>query len=81
MRRGAEEFDFLCGQEPYKYLWGAQDRPTARLRLIAMRPAIGERSPQSQEIHRAPSMRIGSPAADYGEMDSEPSAAARAEQH
>jgi CelD/BcsL family acetyltransferase involved in cellulose biosynthesis len=24
---GAQEFDFLRGAEPYKYRWGAQDRP------------------------------------------------------
>jgi CelD/BcsL family acetyltransferase involved in cellulose biosynthesis len=30
---GAEEFDFLRGREPYKYRWGAADRPTWRRRL------------------------------------------------
>jgi CelD/BcsL family acetyltransferase involved in cellulose biosynthesis len=35
MCRGAAEFDFLRGRERYKYLWGARDRPTARLRLTA----------------------------------------------
>lgn len=30
---GAREFDFLRGQEPYKYEWGAVDRPQYRRRL------------------------------------------------
>jgi CelD/BcsL family acetyltransferase involved in cellulose biosynthesis len=30
---GAAEFDFLRGDEPYKYRWGAVDRPTERLCL------------------------------------------------
>lgn len=30
---GAREFDFLRGQEAYKYMWGAQDRPTWCRRL------------------------------------------------
>jgi CelD/BcsL family acetyltransferase involved in cellulose biosynthesis len=34
LRRGAAEFDFLRGQEPYKYRWGARDRPTETLRLL-----------------------------------------------
>jgi CelD/BcsL family acetyltransferase involved in cellulose biosynthesis len=34
LRRGAAEFDFLRGREPYKYRWGARDRPTATLRLV-----------------------------------------------
>jgi CelD/BcsL family acetyltransferase involved in cellulose biosynthesis len=34
LRRGAVEFDFLRGQEPYKYRWGARDRPTETLRLL-----------------------------------------------
>lgn len=33
VREGAVEFDFLRGQEPYKYLWGAMDRPTFRRHL------------------------------------------------
>ncbi len=34
----ATEFDFLRGNEPYKYRWGAIDRPNARLSLT--RPGI-----------------------------------------
>lgn len=30
---GARELDFLRGGEPYKYRWGARDRPTLRRRL------------------------------------------------
>ena len=30
---GARTFDFLRGQEPYKYEWGAKDRPNYRVRL------------------------------------------------
>jgi CelD/BcsL family acetyltransferase involved in cellulose biosynthesis len=45
---GASEFDFLRGDEPYKYKWGALDRKNARLvkvssgggRLLA---ALGKR--------------------------------------
>jgi CelD/BcsL family acetyltransferase involved in cellulose biosynthesis len=33
VREGAAAFDFLRGQEAYKYLWGAQDTPTYRRRL------------------------------------------------
>lgn len=32
-RENATTFDFLRGQEAYKYRWGAQDRPTYRRRL------------------------------------------------
>jgi CelD/BcsL family acetyltransferase involved in cellulose biosynthesis len=32
-REGATRFDFLRGQEAYKYRWGAADRPTLRLTL------------------------------------------------
>jgi CelD/BcsL family acetyltransferase involved in cellulose biosynthesis len=28
IREGQQEFDFLRGNEPYKYLWGAQDSST-----------------------------------------------------
>lgn len=35
MREGAREFDFLRGQESYKYEWGAKDR--ANLRRVFMR--------------------------------------------
>jgi CelD/BcsL family acetyltransferase involved in cellulose biosynthesis len=31
---GSTEFDFLRGQEPYKYRWGAADRPTVRRRFV-----------------------------------------------
>lgn len=33
LREGAEEFDFLRGQEPYKYAWGARDRPNFRRKV------------------------------------------------
>jgi CelD/BcsL family acetyltransferase involved in cellulose biosynthesis len=36
-RAGAGEFDFLRGAEPYKYRWGAADRPTFQL-LLRHRP-------------------------------------------
>ncbi|UQA62960.1 GNAT family N-acetyltransferase [Polyangium aurulentum] len=32
--RGVKEFDFLRGREPYKYAWGASDRPILRWRLV-----------------------------------------------
>lgn len=35
VREGLAEFDFLRGAEPYKYHWGAQDRPMAARRLVA----------------------------------------------
>lgn len=41
---GALELDFLRGREPYKYRWGAEDRPTLRLALApadAARAAAG----------------------------------------
>ncbi|BDG05490.1 GNAT family N-acetyltransferase [Anaeromyxobacter oryzae] len=34
---GHRELDFLRGREPYKYRWGAEDRPTRRL-VLAPRP-------------------------------------------
>ena len=43
-REGAAEVDFLRGGEPYKYTWGARDRPVWRLRLARERgpgPAAG----------------------------------------
>lgn len=33
VREGSREFDFLRGREAYKYDWGAQDRPTYRVRI------------------------------------------------
>jgi CelD/BcsL family acetyltransferase involved in cellulose biosynthesis len=33
MREGAGEFDWLRGREPYKYAWGAKDRPNVRRRF------------------------------------------------
>ncbi len=33
VREGAREFDFLRGREPYKYDWGASDRPQFRRRF------------------------------------------------
>jgi len=38
MAEGATEFDFLRGAEPYKYRWGATDRPSYR-RVLRHRPA------------------------------------------
>lgn len=35
VREGLAEFDFLRGAEPYKYHWGAQNRPMAARRLVA----------------------------------------------
>jgi CelD/BcsL family acetyltransferase involved in cellulose biosynthesis len=32
-REGAGAFDFMRGREPYKYRWGAIDRPNAMRRL------------------------------------------------
>lgn len=34
VQEGAVEFDFLRGREPYKYLWGARDRPQYRRLII-----------------------------------------------
>lgn len=34
---GAHVFDFLRGQEPYKYRWGAVDQPSTQLRLLSPR--------------------------------------------
>jgi CelD/BcsL family acetyltransferase involved in cellulose biosynthesis len=36
---GAAEFDFLRGQERYKYFWGAEDRPTYR--RVLQRSGVG----------------------------------------
>jgi CelD/BcsL family acetyltransferase involved in cellulose biosynthesis/glycosyltransferase involved in cell wall biosynthesis len=38
-REGAAEFDFLRGGEPYKYRWGARDRPCYAVRLGSAAPA------------------------------------------
>jgi CelD/BcsL family acetyltransferase involved in cellulose biosynthesis len=45
IREGAATFDFLRGREPYKYLWGAADRPTYRRGLT--RAAAAPASPAS----------------------------------
>ena len=37
--RGDERFDFLRGDEPYKYGWGAIDRPLSRLVIEPASPA------------------------------------------
>jgi CelD/BcsL family acetyltransferase involved in cellulose biosynthesis len=37
VREGAREFDFLRGGEPYKYEWGAKDRPISK-RSLRVRP-------------------------------------------
>jgi CelD/BcsL family acetyltransferase involved in cellulose biosynthesis len=34
-REGLSEMHFLRGQEPYKYNWGAEDRPTFHLVLAS----------------------------------------------
>jgi CelD/BcsL family acetyltransferase involved in cellulose biosynthesis len=39
IREGAEEFDFMRGAEPYKYAWGARDRPTYVRQLVRERDA------------------------------------------
>lgn len=39
VREGAAEFDFLRGREPYKYAWGAEDRPHFRQRWARRRGA------------------------------------------
>lgn len=39
-REGASEFDFLRGQETYKYRWGAEDRPTARIIAEVRAPPV-----------------------------------------
>ena|SRR5438105_11909593 len=39
VREGAEEFDFLRGQEDYKYRWGAKDRLVYRRRFQISKPA------------------------------------------
>lgn len=38
IREGAREFDFLRGQESYKYEWGAKDRRNAHLIAVAKEP-------------------------------------------
>jgi CelD/BcsL family acetyltransferase involved in cellulose biosynthesis len=43
VREGASELDFLRGREPYKYAWGAQDRPSWSLRARALRRAQASR--------------------------------------
>ena len=55
-RRGAREFDFLRGREPYKYAWGAQDRPLFRLRLYRPKArAQGEEPrPAQRGLEEAP---------------------------
>jgi CelD/BcsL family acetyltransferase involved in cellulose biosynthesis len=37
VREGARAFDFLRGREPYKYAWGATDRPSRHLVLRGSR--------------------------------------------
>lgn len=39
LREGCVEFDFLRGAEPYKYAWGARDRPTFTL-CLQRRPLL-----------------------------------------
>ena len=39
VREGTRELDFLRGREPYKYAWGAVDRPARRIRLRVRRSA------------------------------------------
>jgi len=39
VREGAAEFHFLRGREPYKYAWGAEDRPSFR-RVLSQGAAI-----------------------------------------
>jgi CelD/BcsL family acetyltransferase involved in cellulose biosynthesis len=52
VRRGARTFDFLRGQEPYKYLWGARDSRTVS-RLLTRRVKWADtRTPMNREIHR-----------------------------
>lgn len=41
VREGARELDFLRGREPYKYAWGARDRPQHRRRLAVAAPPRG----------------------------------------
>jgi CelD/BcsL family acetyltransferase involved in cellulose biosynthesis len=43
---GARELDFLRGREPYKYQWGARDRPTCQLTLHRSTPPAAADSPQ-----------------------------------
>jgi CelD/BcsL family acetyltransferase involved in cellulose biosynthesis len=40
LREGAVRFDFLRGREPYKYLWGTQDRATLRRELRVNRATV-----------------------------------------
>jgi len=41
IKEGASLFDFLRGQEPYKYTWADIDRPNARIRYWKSRSARG----------------------------------------
>ena len=40
LEAGAKRFDFLRGDEPYKYEWGAVDEPIQR--LLVRRDAVRE---------------------------------------
>jgi CelD/BcsL family acetyltransferase involved in cellulose biosynthesis len=41
IRSGAREWDFLRGDEPYKYAWGARDRVNERLVVTPVTPNLG----------------------------------------
>ena len=50
IRAGIREFDFLRGNEPYKYLWGARDRYNQRwLARHAMKKGAPGRAPAQEE--------------------------------
>lgn len=51
LREGAVEFDFLRGAEPYKYRWGARDRPLHLRRLWIERE---QASPDDDRDDREP---------------------------
>lgn len=64
IREGAVEFDFLRGQEPYKYAWGAKDRPSYRRRLRPLPSGGSAGGTEEDQATPHPAPRRPAPAAD-----------------
>jgi CelD/BcsL family acetyltransferase involved in cellulose biosynthesis len=48
LERGRTAFDFLRGNEPYKYEWGARDEPIQRLLVRAARAGAAASAPEAR---------------------------------